>query len=588
MQAGDSYYNPPPPLPISIDSHHTHLAPPPHPQWVPPAPTPAYLPLATPLSLEPLPALNGPPPPLHSSARTSSKKSSRRAPSFAPSTVAGFKNLKTLYILDIDDLAVVPELKECIQNSYSTLTELQLSFSDSLASLARRPQSDSDSDSELEDDFHTGHPPPFNYENTNHYKVYCAGEERKRQEDVLAKVFDVEPNLLKRPQLQLHANETEKAPESPSHDSPREEFVSTLRNVTSKLMTVVNGSRDFSHTQQDVLDIIERAARKYVDSEEGASKSAQASESLTNIIDGEMEATQTDHALPLMTPALATGPEKEKASSDDEGMAEHFETAQALPDTTPTVQNDSRSLEPPIPEIPRETVSLTASESLSERLSDPALVSSRVPSRDPIKSNKMARSPVVPARPPGPSPPGRDKKTVEDTATEYIKETRGLALEAFSAYLVPVKASVLSRALDFSALCELTLLNVGNQAPIWALLARENQVQPLPLHSIFTDNASITFLNCVSQLPQLHNLFMLERSVDQRPESFAPRACVTIDQIRRLVLKKHISKLKRLMIKDESKEANWDANEKTMILLCTNGGKLEELAISMNIHAVVS
>lgn len=587
MQAGDSYYTPPPPLPITIDDHIPHTPLPlSHHSWLPPAPAPAYISLATPMAMEPLPALNGPPPPLHPTLKSASRRNTKRAPSFAPSTLAGFKNLKSIAILDIDDLDVVPELKTCIQGSYNTLTELQLSFSDALASQARRPLADSDTDdSEVEDDFHTGHPQPFNYHNTGPARAFRAQEERKRQERVLSQIFDVEPNLLKRPQLQLHAAESSKAPEAEAQETPQHEFVSAIKGATNKLMAMVNGSKDFSSAQQEVLDVIEKAARKYVDCEEAqktADKPALANEASQSNLNVSQQTQQADAGAnneivqsvvlsqvasneslannEATVEAITSGMEKllkdQDASSSDEAAVEHHEIAHSSQENPDGIQNENGA-------VHRETVAFTA-------------------------KTKGHRAQPTPIKPSSPTTPADEKKLAEDSATDYIKETRGLSLQVFAAYLVPVKASVLSRALDLSALCEIALLNVGNQAPIWTLLAKENQVRPLPLHTIFTDNASISFLTCLSQLPQLYNLYMIERNVDQSPESFAPRASVSIDQIRRLVLKKHISTLKRLMIKDESREANWDANEKTMILICNAGFKLEELAVSMNMHAVVS
>jgi hypothetical protein len=182
----------------------------------------------------------------------------------------------------------------------------------------------------------------------------------------------------------------------------------------------------------------------------------------------------------------------------------------------------------------------------------------------------------------------KNEEKSRQSIDDYIRNTRGIALETLSIHLIPVKASVLSRAIDLSCLKSLTLLNVGNQGPIWTLLSKENTTSPLALRSVFTDNVSIGFLNCMSQLKELHDLFLLERSAKHKPESFAPRTTVTIDQIRRLVLKKHMHTLKRLMIKDESNNSGWDANQKAMILICNRGVQLEELALSMNIHAVVS
>jgi hypothetical protein len=171
-------------------------------------------------------------------------------------------------------------------------------------------------------------------------------------------------------------------------------------------------------------------------------------------------------------------------------------------------------------------------------------------------------------------------------ASEYVRSTRGLALESLSIYLIPVKASVLSRAVDLRTLKRLTLLNVGAQAPIWALLAKENKVQPLPLRKIFTDNVSSVFLNFLSQMDEIHDLFMLEREPKYKPESFAPRTTTTIEQIRRLVLRKHLPKLRRLMIKNQA-ASSWDLDQKTMLMVCRRGTELQELAVSMGIKTMV-
>lgn len=163
-----------------------------------------------------------------------------------------------------------------------------------------------------------------------------------------------------------------------------------------------------------------------------------------------------------------------------------------------------------------------------------------------------------------------------------------MSIQTLKICLVPVKASVLSQAIDVTCIKELTLLNVGNQAPIWSMLTKELKKGPIALRSVFTDHVSASFLTCMAKLPQLDDLLMLERGLRHKPESFAPRTATSINQIRRLVLKRHMPTLKRLMIKDDHNYSTWDANEKTMILICTRGVQLEELAVSLNIKALVS
>jgi hypothetical protein len=154
--------------------------------------------------------------------------------------------------------------------------------------------------------------------------------------------------------------------------------------------------------------------------------------------------------------------------------------------------------------------------------------------------------------------------------------------------MVPIRASVLMRSLDLHMLEKVTLLNVGNQIPFWTQMSKENQARPLKLRRIFTDHVTLVFLQCVGHLERVTELLLLERPGKHQPESFAPKIPTTIDQIRRLVLRKHVHTLKRLMIKDSNSHSVWDANMKTILLLCTKGVKLEELAISMSVHTIVS
>jgi arsenate reductase-like glutaredoxin family protein len=178
----------------------------------------------------------------------------------------------------------------------------------------------------------------------------------------------------------------------------------------------------------------------------------------------------------------------------------------------------------------------------------------------------------------------QQKKT--EAMSEYVRTTRGLALRSLAIYLIPIKASVLSKAFDLTVLRSITLLNVGLQTAFWNHLAKENKTSPLPLRKIHTDNVTMPFLTFVNQLETLTELFILERTTKSQEYSFAPKTSVTNNSIRRLVLKKHISSLKRLVIKNEN-DLSWDANERFLELLCRKGKNLEELAISFSSSAVV-
>ncbi|TQV93170.1 Cyclin-like F-box [Cordyceps javanica] len=329
--------------------------------------------------------------------------------------------------------------------------------------------------------------------------------------------------------------------------APGQAFITSLTEISQKLLTLLNDSKEFSASHQEILDTIEQAARKYVDSGDMPGwKLNQEAENQAN--SGEEDKTR---------PSSCPQSTSTSANPENVGNAD-ADTSLDNSKTLPTRQK--------VGDIPSADVSFK-SHDVGEAISEAGLHHTSG-DRDGLCTAESSSARLV------------QYLSVEDDVqlNDYIRSTRGLSLEVLKIDLLPVKASVICRALNLSSLRELTLLNVGGQAPIWKALIKENAVKPLPLRSIFTDNVSTTFLTFVSHLEELHELFLLERSVDHLPASFTPRASVTIDLIRRFVLKKHIHTLKRLMIKDESKEANWEANEKTMVMICSLGTQLEELA----------
>lgn len=179
-------------------------------------------------------------------------------------------------------------------------------------------------------------------------------------------------------------------------------------------------------------------------------------------------------------------------------------------------------------------------------------------------------------------------KSTDQTMREYLHSTHGLPLEEFSLYLIPIKASVLVRAIDLTVLKRITLLNVGSQLGLWNLMTRRQQIAPsIRLESIFTDNVTAAFLACVETFQGLTELFMLERGAKTDIESFAAKTNVGIEDIRKRALKRHIKTLKRLMIRNDEDDA-WDADAQTVRLLTSRGAALEELAIGFSLTNYVS
>ena len=703
MQAGESYYNTPPPLPVSLDGPPGPMPIPNHWTEVPPLPPPAPIPLpVTQWTVEPVPLPDNPTTfsagegslsALMAPSKQAAKNKLVRygAAHREPPTLSGFRKLTTLSVLDIDNLDVINELKACVKNSSSTLKELNLSLSDSLALQARKPPPDSDpDDSDVEDEFAvTPASPSGNLDGTGPAKAFRAQEERKLQEAILGKILDVEPLITKKPQISKGTQDLaairgkgkgkEKESENASED-PRESFITSLKGVSNKLLSILNGSRDFSTSQQEILDVIEKAARKYVDSGDlpavTSEKAGQGSEAVTSkedtsqpgpaksenatpqalngVPEGSGHTAEEDLSGSIASLSLGesikhttkeTGPEdidiehldsdadafedsdaqliKDRTDKKAENPPTHLHPGEndhlASPHMTPALadtnlllgedrapsfatsrtelesimsklrdfQDQADSLGQQIKDmLEGPDTNIDHVEKAEARLSQLFRWSNDIQYQIKMMEHEMKSSGHSKSSSKTPSVADTDRK--QRCIDDYLRDTRGLSLETLNIYLIPVKASVLLRTIELSSIKNLTLLNVVNQAPIWTLLTKENKVRPLALRNVFTDNVSNAFLTCMSQLEELHELFMLERSAKHKPESFAPKSPIKIDQIRRLVLKKHMTTLKRLMIKDESSSSNWDVNQKAMILICNRGAQLEELAVSMNIHAVVS
>lgn len=192
---------------------------------------------------------------------------------------------------------------------------------------------------------------------------------------------------------------------------------------------------------------------------------------------------------------------------------------------------------------------------------------------------------------PEPNPTPEDYVTSTMSSDEamqaYIRATYGLQLEELSLEWVPLKASIVARALDLSVLKRLTLLEVGPQDAFWTLLLRlQSATQITAFKSIHTDNVSSSFVKFLSTFEGLEELFMLERSKKQAADP-EPESTVTISTIRKGAIRKHISTLRRLSLRNERNE-QWDVDPKTLRCLAHKGPKLRELAFSLNLKTYVS
>ncbi|RYP65740.1 hypothetical protein DL769_006234 [Monosporascus sp. CRB-8-3] len=643
LQAGPSLYEPPPPVSSGVPGAEWPVAtqgnePPVSQAYNPPplhiAPqaqmsTPLIIPSST------LAATQMPEP---WSGRNSKKSATARG----PPTLSGFKQLESLSVLDIDSLDIVTEIKTCVRNSSSTLKSLKLSFSDVLAMQARKPSLDVEvEDSDQEDDFQVVAVPPAPQYNdgSGPAKIFRAQEERKAQETVLGRIFEVEPFLVN--ENQSASEDTSKRESEQASPTPGEAFIDAVENASRRMWANLDGSSEFDIvSQQEALDQIIKAAKLYVESKEaGASDgtsvdktaAAPASKDLATL-----QPTQADKSVEVLKESHTAGntllglrPKDEYAEANPEDIdvtAPEEETGgegqdesnmespptDLIPVETPDNSSEANSpvdvgaknrvaqlrnvrrldmklelLEKYADEITKEIQLLDAAgEQYGYRMGQARLHLLRINALMRRVQNAMnaveAETDDVEAQAKAALD---DKEELRRRVTEYGRDTRGIALESLAIHLVPTKASVLGRAIDLRTLKRITLLNVGPQAPIWALLMKENKLQPLPLRVISTDNVCPFFLQLVSQLDRVDELFMLERGSRFKPESFASKTRVDLDQIRKMVLKKHMGTLKILMIKNEA-DGSWDVDEKTTQLICRCGRALEELAVVMGIRAM--
>ncbi|MCJ1435352.1 hypothetical protein MMC27_004724 [Xylographa pallens] len=180
-------------------------------------------------------------------------------------------------------------------------------------------------------------------------------------------------------------------------------------------------------------------------------------------------------------------------------------------------------------------------------------------------------------------PQGQKIKSTDETMQEYIRTKHGFNLEDLTLYLIPLKPSVIGKALDLSSLKKLTLLSVGPQGGFWSYVAKvqKEAVSSIHLHYIHTDDVSLAFLNCMAQLSGLRDLFMMRRSSKESdPSSLSPP--VNISDIRLLALRKHAATLERLMVMN-NEDDTWDLDSKTLRLLTAKGALLKELSFSVNV-----
>ena len=173
----------------------------------------------------------------------------------------------------------------------------------------------------------------------------------------------------------------------------------------------------------------------------------------------------------------------------------------------------------------------------------------------------------------------------EDAMQNYIRAAHGLQLEEFSLYLIPLKASIVGRALDLGVLKRITLLDVGPQVAFWHLLKRLKKTEPrIGFHMIHTDDVSNALLEFLSTSEGARELY-LHKKKKKEPEPEMTVAKVDIKSICKLGLRRHFGTLTHLMLKNESDDS-WDIDERVVRMFSSRGAGLVEFAVSMKIKAL--
>lgn len=570
--------------------------------------------------------------------------------------LSGFKNLKTLAVLDMDSLDCVPELNRCIANSWTTLRTLRLSFSEALSMKSKKPQPElhSDDDSDPDDDFTQLVPPPpggippptapLPGSNDAPTKALKALEEKKKQEAVLAHIFGISHPVPER--VLPPFPDTRKQPED-----IRKAFAKNLAPLGKLLLKIIKEDHDQSEIGKAALDIITKASQAYVDRlDEKPRAPGVASTGLNNssiavpesspetedkstsddtergLFDkpvdnktskrqqGEDTANPDDIDVEEPEEVQAPDPAAEPASTESDHEPEeaaNLNLANVKVGDSPTNKSeaegigpgngDSELLDPAkttesefyrvylirrerlqaaIEHMLRERDAIEGTDAIDKAKKLRLLNATNAYMDDLIQLEMQFKTRLGSSQTLKEAPEGSEK------VNDYVRQTRGLNLETLAIYLIPIKAGIILSAINIHFLRSITLLDVGHQNVFWASASKENSISPLPLSKIYTDNVSMHFLAFVYQLQSVDELLMVERKPHSMVENTTPKTNVTIDQIRRTVLKRHARTLKVLVIQNDD-TSDWDLNTQSAILLCQRAKALEELAVSFGIKTMV-
>ncbi|PYI04164.1 hypothetical protein BO78DRAFT_320995 [Aspergillus sclerotiicarbonarius CBS 121057] len=498
-----------------------------------------------------------------------------------PSTFSLMADLKSLAVLDIDDLRIVPQLPQCISKCSSTLKSLKLSFSDNLAKSARkRTLANTPGDTMTVDNTFT-----INAQGTNQLIAQTVGplssnpslpsdpvicRERSIQESVLAYIFQVGGLTLRTKALEeaLQNEHRQSLAGSPpiSDDVRDRRFVRALRSLSRMLPTMMVLNSDHAGII-GTLHRIDKATTQYLDSQSSKSASQATATATDKATDKAGTTSSTPESPQPSISKLVSSTEsctKKEACPSDVIDMEH-------PDVVEEAGEDQEFIE--------ETQRAITESSVLAFSRSPAPARLRTPSSSRSKGKQPVRNPTA----------GPEKPTTDKAVERYVREAHGIPLESLSIHLIPVCATAISQAIDMFSLKHLSLLNVGPQGPLWILLKRFNQMRPLQLTSVHTDNVTTAFCTFISSLDKVTELFLFERSSQAKVVSLAGKTTVEAVTIRNMILNKHMRHLERLVLRNDE-DSSWVADARTIRLISQVGRNLIELGVGVNnlsIHYLV-
>ncbi|PWY90081.1 hypothetical protein BO70DRAFT_426470 [Aspergillus heteromorphus CBS 117.55] len=498
-------------------------------------------------------------------------------------TLSRFSGLKSLAVLEIEDLKVLLELSQCISQCSSTLKSLELSFSDELAKRSRKRTLGNTAHVELS--AQEGFMMNGQLSNTTLEQLLSPvapanpplppdpiiRRERLIQELVLSYIFKVcdssrkDMGLEKALESEFQGTYTQYTP-MPEEVQDRK-FVRSLRSLSRILprMMVVNSE---STSILQVLTKLDKATSQYLGRHPQHKKTSLSDAALENksVPDFNAPPQPTLASSSKLHPFVAPSVKQKESDPTDFIDMEYPDVIESEGEDQEFLDDDAEVYHPVEDCKGKKPMQATAE---LGKLQIPKDVKGKQPVRGGL------------AKEPGPS--------FDKTLEEYIQNTHGIPLERLSIHLIPVTPIVLSHAVDMFALRHLSLLNVGPQGHLWVLLKRFNQMRTLQLTSIHTDNVTPAFMSFVGSMERITELFLFERSSSSKVESLAAKSTITIVSIRKDILARHIHHLRRLVIRNDDTN-NWAADARSVQLITHHGTSLIELGLPIctnSLHYII-